>query len=176
LHLEYGGIKNNLSNHSIGLVGTEIFFNFIAHYSRFDRTCGYWDFYFIPHTLWLLRFLLFKVRGELWLLRFFKLYSPIFEVRSDLLLPRFLFYCPIFEVQSYLWLLGFLFYFPIFEVRSDLWLLWIIGSSQHIRQNLSTCRILILSSPLKPLSQMNWNLVGSIYGRYIKIAHFVPIR
>jgi hypothetical protein len=32
------------------------------------------------------------------------------------------------------------------------------------------------SSPLKPLSQMNWNLVGSIYGRsFIKIAHFVPI-
>jgi hypothetical protein len=29
---------------------------------------------------------------------------------------------------------------------------------------------------LKPLSQMNWNLVGSIYGRSsIKIAHFVPI-
>ena len=33
------------------------------------------------------------------------------------------------------------------------------------------------SSPLKPLSQMNWNLVGSIYGRpSIKNAHFVPIR
>ena len=33
------------------------------------------------------------------------------------------------------------------------------------------------SSPLKPLSQMNWNLVGSIYGRSsIKIGHFVPIR
>jgi hypothetical protein len=32
------------------------------------------------------------------------------------------------------------------------------------------------SSPLKPLSQMNRNLVGSIYGRSsIKIAHFVPI-
>ena len=32
------------------------------------------------------------------------------------------------------------------------------------------------SSPLKPLSQMNQNLVGSIYGRSsIKIAHFVPI-
>ena len=118
---------------SIWLVGTEIFFNFIAHYSRFDRTCGYWDFYFIPHTLWLLRFLLFKVRGELWLLRFFKLYSPIFEVRSDLLLPRFLFYCPIFEVQSYLWLLGFLFYFPIFEVRSDLWLLRFLVLFLHIR-------------------------------------------
>ena len=30
--------------------------------------------------------------------------------------------------------------------------------------------------PLKPLSQMNPNLVGSIYGRSsIKIAHFVPI-
>jgi hypothetical protein len=29
--------------------------------------------------------------------------------------------------------------------------------------------------PLKPLSQINWNLVGSIYGRSsIKIAHFVP--
>ena len=33
------------------------------------------------------------------------------------------------------------------------------------------------SSPLKPLSQMNQNLVGSILGRSsIKIAHLVPIR
>jgi hypothetical protein len=33
------------------------------------------------------------------------------------------------------------------------------------------------SSPLKPLGQMNRNLVGSIYGRSaITIAHFVPIR
>jgi uncharacterized membrane protein YuzA (DUF378 family) len=33
------------------------------------------------------------------------------------------------------------------------------------------------SSPLKLLGQMNWNLVGSIYGMSsIKIAHFVPIR
>jgi hypothetical protein len=33
------------------------------------------------------------------------------------------------------------------------------------------------SSPLKPLGQMNQNLVGSIYGRSsIKTAHFVPIR
>jgi hypothetical protein len=33
------------------------------------------------------------------------------------------------------------------------------------------------SSSLKPLGQMNQNLVGSIYGRSsIKIAHFVPIR
>ena len=32
------------------------------------------------------------------------------------------------------------------------------------------------SSPLKPLGQMNRNLVGSIYGRSsIMIAHFVPI-
>ena len=32
------------------------------------------------------------------------------------------------------------------------------------------------SSPLKPLGQMNRNMVGSIYGRYsIKIAHFVTI-
>jgi hypothetical protein len=31
------------------------------------------------------------------------------------------------------------------------------------------------SSPLKPLSQMNWNLVGRIYGSSsVKIAHFVP--
>ena len=31
--------------------------------------------------------------------------------------------------------------------------------------------------PLKPLNQMNWNLVGSIYGRSsVKIAHFVAIR
>jgi hypothetical protein len=33
------------------------------------------------------------------------------------------------------------------------------------------------TSPLKPLGQMNRNLVGSIYGRSsVKIAHFVPIR
>jgi hypothetical protein len=33
------------------------------------------------------------------------------------------------------------------------------------------------SSPLIPLGQMSWNLVGSIYGMSpIKIAHFVPIR
>ena len=33
------------------------------------------------------------------------------------------------------------------------------------------------SSPLKPLGQMNRNLVGSMYGSsYVKIAHFVPIR
>jgi hypothetical protein len=33
------------------------------------------------------------------------------------------------------------------------------------------------SSPLKPLGQMNRNLVGSIYGRSsAKNAHFVPIR
>jgi hypothetical protein len=33
------------------------------------------------------------------------------------------------------------------------------------------------SSPLKPLGQMNRNLVGSIDGRSsIKIAHIVPIR
>jgi hypothetical protein len=32
------------------------------------------------------------------------------------------------------------------------------------------------SSPLKPLGQVNRNLVGSIYGRFfIKHAHFVPI-
>jgi hypothetical protein len=33
------------------------------------------------------------------------------------------------------------------------------------------------SSPLKPLGQMNRNLVGSILGKFsIKIAHLVPIR
>jgi hypothetical protein len=33
------------------------------------------------------------------------------------------------------------------------------------------------SSPLKLLSHMNRNLVGSIYGRsFVRIAHFVPIR
>jgi hypothetical protein len=32
------------------------------------------------------------------------------------------------------------------------------------------------SSPLKPFGQMNWNLVGSIYGKSsVTIAHFVPI-
>jgi hypothetical protein len=31
------------------------------------------------------------------------------------------------------------------------------------------------NSPLKPLSQMNWNLVGSIYGRsFIKIVNYTP--
>ena len=36
---------------------------------------------------------------------------------------------------------------------------------------------LFKSSPLKPLDQMNRNLVGNIYGRSsIKNAHFVPIR
>ena len=35
---------------------------------------------------------------------------------------------------------------------------------------------LFKSSPLKPLGQMNWNLVGSIYGKSsITIAHFVLI-
>jgi hypothetical protein len=33
------------------------------------------------------------------------------------------------------------------------------------------------NSPLKPLGQMNQNLVGGIYGRsFVKIALFVPIR
>jgi hypothetical protein len=33
------------------------------------------------------------------------------------------------------------------------------------------------SSFLKPLGQMNWNLLGSIYGKSsIKIAHFVLFR
>jgi hypothetical protein len=33
------------------------------------------------------------------------------------------------------------------------------------------------SSPLKPLSQLKRNLVGSIYGRtFMTTAHFVPIR
>jgi hypothetical protein len=32
------------------------------------------------------------------------------------------------------------------------------------------------SSPQKPSSQMNWNLLGNIYGRSsIKIANFIPI-
>jgi hypothetical protein len=36
---------------------------------------------------------------------------------------------------------------------------------------------LFKSSPLKPLGQMNQNLVGSIYGiSAVKIAHFVLIR
>jgi hypothetical protein len=38
------------------------------------------------------------------------------------------------------------------------------------------CLLTDKSSPLKPLCQMNRNLVGCIYGRSsIKIAHFVPI-
>jgi hypothetical protein len=35
----------------------------------------------------------------------------------------------------------------------------------------------IFSSEIKPLCQMNRNLIGSIYGRSsLKIAHFIPIR
>jgi hypothetical protein len=35
---------------------------------------------------------------------------------------------------------------------------------------------IFLKSPLKPLDQINRNLVGSIYGRVsVKIAYFVPI-
>ena len=35
---------------------------------------------------------------------------------------------------------------------------------------------LFKSSPLEPLGQMYWHLVGSIYGKSsIKIAHFIPI-
>ena len=38
-------------------------------------------------------------------------------------------------------------------------------------------RFLNKSSPLKPLGQMNRNLVGNIYGKFsIMISHFVPIR
>ena len=46
------------------------------------------------------------------------------------------------------------------------------------RPRLLTFHILIFSSEtLKPLSQMNWNLVGSFNGRSaIKIAYFIPIR
>jgi hypothetical protein len=41
----------------------------------------------------------------------------------------------------------------------------------------SDWQIFFKSSPLKPLGQMNRNLVGSLYGRSsIKIAHIVPIR
>ena len=41
---------------------------------------------------------------------------------------------------------------------------------------ISSAYIKFESSPLKPLGQMNQNLVGSIYGRSaIKIAFFVPI-
>jgi hypothetical protein len=43
--------------------------------------------------------------------------------------------------------------------------------------NQSETRIAFGGSPLKPLGQMNRNLVGSILGRSsIKIAHLVPIR
>ena len=36
--------------------------------------------------------------------------------------------------------------------------------------------IFVKSSPLKPLGQMNRNLVGIIYGMFsMKIVHFVPI-
>jgi hypothetical protein len=47
--------------------------------------------------------------------------------------------------------------------------------SEEIFRNRPILFLRILSP--EPLSQMSWNLVGSIYGRSsIKIAHFVPIR
>jgi hypothetical protein len=46
----------------------------------------------------------------------------------------------------------------------------------HHRQFLFLIGRFLKISPLKPLCQMNQNLVGSIYGRsVIKIAHLVPI-
>jgi hypothetical protein len=45
------------------------------------------------------------------------------------------------------------------------------------RQFLFLIGCFFYSSPLKPLGQMNRNLVGSLYGRSsVKIAHIVPIR
>ena len=56
-------------------------------------------------------------------------------------------------------------------------LFWSVNKHGHHMQFLFLIgRFKKTSSPLKPLGQMNWNLVGSIYGRSsIKIAHFVLI-
>ena len=55
-------------------------------------------------------------------------------------------------------------------------LLWSITKHGRHRQFFFWLADLKKSSPLKPLGQMNWNLVGSIYGMSsMKIAHFVPI-
>jgi hypothetical protein len=62
-------------------------------------------------------------------------------------------------------------------------LLQLLISSRSVKQTWSPQTILVSdwliskkSSPLKPLCQMNRNLVGCIYGgSSIKIAHFVPI-
>jgi hypothetical protein len=61
--------------------------------------------------------------------------------------------------------------------------MFVNGSGQNV-QSLSSQAILVSdwsikknSSPLKPLRQMDRNLVGSIYGRFsIQIAHIVRIR
>jgi hypothetical protein len=54
-------------------------------------------------------------------------------------------------------------------------------NGSELNEQLSDYRLLgasgLKSSPLKPLGQMNRNLVSSIYGRSsIKIVHFGPIR
>jgi hypothetical protein len=49
-----------------------------------------------------------------------------------------------------------------------------VGQSET---RISDWTIFFKSSPLKPLGQINQNLVESIYGRSsIKFAHFIPIR
>jgi hypothetical protein len=58
-----------------------------------------------------------------------------------------------------------------------LWKARSINKHDHHRQLLFLIGRFKKYSPLKPLGQMNWHLVGSIYGRSsIKIAHFAPIR
>ena len=54
---------------------------------------------------------------------------------------------------------------------------WSVNKRGRHRQFLFLiCWFLKKCSPVKPLCQMNRNLVGSSYGRFsIKIAHFVPI-
>jgi hypothetical protein len=49
--------------------------------------------------------------------------------------------------------------------------------SVHLAKQFSEEKIFFRNKPLKLLSQMNQNLVGSILGKSsIKIAHLVPIR
>jgi hypothetical protein len=70
-------------------------------------------------------------------------------------------------------------------IRNKKWhvaAMFVNGSGQNyssfilFKNAVISIQILNKSSPLKPLDQMNRNLVGSIYGRSsVNIAHFVPI-
>ena len=55
--------------------------------------------------------------------------------------------------------------------------MWAFGINWHLSLLSVICLLFTFeSSPLKPISQVNWSLVGSIYGRSsLKCAHFVLI-